>query len=556
MKKRKIFAAISIVILVLLSIISPCFAIPELPDVVEVEKLNWAHQYYYPDYYSSFEVTLDDSFKGTWLYTLSDNGKLFLEIANYRPSTRTSYYVSDLLIVNEEWFFGVDYSSVDYRNFPAKRGMSGFFFAAFRDWYTWGKDPGTYDGLKNPRTVEMYDNSRRKGIDVEYCLYIKRNITNGVKSISLWMGNYSDNVRDGYKEENIKTNIINVDMSTYKEQFWLEDELDGEDITDYDHTEKYIEYVEGVLFGMNEEKALESGVVNIEGEEYLLCDADEIHENFEEEYPAMFYEKPYLVPRSELVAPLWEGYDEDELADDGATMVDGKRFKVNALDAVMKNSVYKSKFIGEMEFDAVGCGKEWVKDLSYYGNLNFHIYFFEIEKTERDGNVSNFEEQYMCVTGEDGERWFKGKNFEASKLPPGLYDKEARVQDDVTAFMQFEALSEFSPEYIVYDGRDKIDIQLYLNYTDATKSEVESIEFSGDAIGNVTRIDYEKAKYIFQFKSCRDSEEKKELGAKMYEFAETLPKPDFYNVEEKQEEQKPKPDKITVYINGEEVKFI
>ena len=236
-------------------------------------------------------------------------------------------------------------------------------------------------------------------------------------------------------------------------------------------------------------------------------------------------------------------------------MVDGKRFKVNALDAVMKNSVYKSKFIGEMEFDAVGCGKEWVKDLSYYGNLNFHIYFFEIEKTERDGNVSNFEEQYMCVTGEDGERWFKGKNFEASKLPPGLYDKEARVQDDVTAFMQFEALSEFSPEYIVYDGRDKIDIQLYLNYTDATKSEVESIEFSGDAIGNVTRIDYEKAKYIFQFKSCRDSEEKKELGAKMYEFAETLPKPDFYNVEEKQEEQKPKPDKITVYINGEEVKF-
>ena len=437
-------------------------------------------------YSCSFTLRLDDTYKDTWLYEISDHGKLNVALKGkgknlalrfdgvdgtfYLAGTSQEHVSSDPPYEKGKFVFRSPYVSNRY-----EEDENGDIY---KKYYT------------NYRIDQTTDASvREKYGHQQLCMIFEMN--QGDARIKFWKwGDIGDDLL--FWTPNMPTaTVIRVDqLSSFQED---ESTLDLKELLfNVDAESEYYQGCEG-YDGEYEWKANPSSIrgqgTYEEAEQWLRANTAIIPVTNPPKEPdpeVLEMRRKNIELAEKYTSKEWSISDKDlPVGDKENSIAHYGKYKdsagnvhyIKALNGKVWYMNYQSKRIAAAKFSAKDTSS-WAKKLSTDGKLDFRLAYYDTDRYDDDGiRVGNTKTtEYLGIIGNKGEQWFVCSNVDEGRMEEAAKVKDLDLKFNAAkneSYMEFKPITEFSEEYIDYYCDESLDyLNLFIEYKEDDKVEL------------------------------------------------------------------------------------
>lgn len=447
-------------------------------------------------YSCSFTLILDDTYKDTWLYEISDHGKLKLDVKAKNIYCAIRFYGKD----------GVFYQIGEAKSHPTREPLydiGAYDISspyAYR-WYTVDENGEIFDtpgyiyqkDSKYYRAEETPDEKTRNKYSHQHLRMIFE-MNQGEATIKLWQYKYWDHLY--YTPYMPDTTVIRVDQlpDFYEEPGEYHEKrfafnMDAE-ATYYRGCEGYDGAYEWNPPSIT--KVTDHGneaVSREEAEQWLRANTAIIPVTNPPKEPdpeVLEMRRKNIELAEKYTSKEWSISDKDlPIGDKENSIAHYGKYKdsagnvhyIKALNGKVWYMNYQSKRIAAAKFSAKDTSS-WAKKLSTDGKLDFRLAYYDTDRYDDDGlRVGNTKTtEYLGIIGNKGEQWFVCSNVDEGRMEESTKVKDLDLKFNAAkneSYMEFKPIAEFSEEYIDYYCDESLDyLNLFIEYKGDDKVEL------------------------------------------------------------------------------------
>ncbi len=488
----KLLKKMNFLLLLCMSIITMCVPL-------QAQALEYVQEFNQDSvgYSCSFTLILDDTYKDTWLYEISDHGKLPIEMKGtqeelalrfheadggvfYKKGTTIRHMMQDPHFEVGSFTVGSPY--IDTRYIEDENGeifdQPGYIYM-------------TYSPYRAEETTD--ENIRKKY--AHQLLRIIFEMNQGEATIKLWVFNGIPET-EFYTEYMPITTVIRVDQlpdfqeeqGEYKDKKHLFN-ADAEAVY-YRGCEGYdgaYEWNPPKIYSIN--TSINSNVNRAEAEQWLRANTAIIPVTNPPKEPdpeVLEMRRKNIELAEKYTSKEWSISDKDlPVGDKENSIAHYGKYKdsagnihyIKALNGKVWYMNYQSKRIAAAKFSAKDTSS-WAKKLSTDGKLDFRLAYYDTDRYDDDGiRVGNTKTtEYLGIIGNKGEQWFVCSNVDEGRMEESSKVKDLDLKFNAAkneSYMEFKPIKEFSEEYIDYYCDESLDyLNLFIEYKGDDKVEL------------------------------------------------------------------------------------